>query len=141
MAWKHLVKNKHNYIQSYQYGKNYREKRCNNKSKFVCSCFLKLWKICRQKSENKNQCSIIIKIIYENCVTKAQYQNTKNLTLILIFPRYRTNLFICCVIYLYIWWHCAKCTANRQIPWNDLLFRPAWMVQTNTIKRRGRHVY
>ena len=36
----------------------------------------------------------------KNCVTKVQHQNTKNQTVILIFPRYRTYLLICCVIYL-----------------------------------------
>ena len=35
-----------------------------------------------------------------NLVTKVQYQNTKNQTVILILPRYHTYLLICCVFYL-----------------------------------------
>ena len=35
-----------------------------------------------------------------NRVTKFQYLNTKNQTVILIFPRYPTNLLICCVFHL-----------------------------------------
>ena len=35
-----------------------------------------------------------------NCVTKIQHQNTKNQTVILIFPRYHTYLLICCVFHL-----------------------------------------
>ena len=36
----------------------------------------------------------------KNRVTKVQHQNTKNQTVILIFPGYRTYLLICCVIHL-----------------------------------------
>ena len=36
----------------------------------------------------------------KNRVTKVQHQNTKYQTLILIFPRYHTYLFICCVFHL-----------------------------------------
>ena len=74
----------------------------------------------------------------KNCVTKFQHQNKKNRTVILIFPRYRTYLFICCFIYLNIWWHCVQCTKNWRIPWNDLWFRTARMAQQNNIKKKSK---
>ena len=36
----------------------------------------------------------------KNRVTKFQHQNTKNQTVILIFPIYHTYLLICCVFHL-----------------------------------------
>ena len=36
----------------------------------------------------------------KNRVKKVQHQNTKNQTVIIIFPRYRTYLLICCVFHL-----------------------------------------
>ena len=77
----------------------------------------------------------------KNCVNKFQHQNTKNRTVILIFPIYRTYLFICCVIYLKVWWHCATCTVNWRVPWNEPWFRTARMVRRNNIKRKVRHMY
>ena len=132
MAWKYFIKYQHNYIQSYRFGKNQqRNKRCNTKSKFVCSWFLKLWDICWQKWKRKNQCSIINKFMYENCATKVQHQKTKNRTVILIFPKYCTYLFICGDIHSKVLWNGAKCTDDRLVPWNELWFKNLCPVQQN----------
>ena len=79
--------------------------------------------------------------MYGNCVNKVQHQNTKNRTVLLVFPGYWTYLLICCVIYLKVWWHCARFTYNRQVPWNNPWFRTTRMVWKNNIKRKVRHVY
>ena len=42
-----------------------RNKRSNNRSKFVCSWFLKIWDICSKKTENENQYSKIKEFMYE----------------------------------------------------------------------------
>ena len=141
MAWKYLVKHKHNYIQSYRFGKKSTEKIISIKSRFFCPWFLKLWEIRRQKSKIKTKAVKETNLCMKNCVTKVQHQNTKNWTVILIFTRYRTYLLVCCVIYLNIWWHCAKCTENWQVSWYDLWFRTAHMVRQNNIKRKVRHVH
>ena len=45
MAQKILIKNKHNYIQSYSFRKNQqRKKRCNNKSKYILISILEIVK-------------------------------------------------------------------------------------------------
>ena len=41
------------------------------------------------------------------------------------------HIFICCVIYLKVWWHGEKCTENWLVPWNDMWFRTACPVQQN----------
>ena len=51
------------------------------------------------RKEKKNQCSIINKFCTKDCVTKFQHKKTRNLTIMLRFPRYRTYLLICCAIH------------------------------------------
>ena len=67
----------------------------------------------------------------KNRATKVQHKNTKNQTVILIFPISCTYLLICCIIYLKVWLHGAKCTDNRQVPWNGLWFRTVRTVRQN----------
>ena len=74
-------------------------------------------------------------------VTKVQHQNTKKLTVILIFPRSCTYLLVCCVIYLKVWWHSERCTDNWLVHWNDPWFRTVCPVRWNNIKRKVSHVY
>ena len=64
MAWKYLVKHKHNYIQSNSVGKNQQR---NKRRKKIKACLLLILETIRDslsRIEKKNQFSIINKFMY-----------------------------------------------------------------------------
>ena len=83
------------------------------------------------KTKNNNQCSIINKFMYEKLCDKSSTLKTINWTVILIFPRYRTHLLICCAVYSKVWWYSEKCPDNWIVARKYVWFRTARLVRQN----------
>ena len=71
MAWKYLVKHKHNYVQSYFFGEKTTDKSVAITNQSFLFLILGIMRDSSAKIENKNQCSIIKKIMYEKSCYKS----------------------------------------------------------------------
>ena len=139
MARKYLIKHKHNYIQSYRFGKNQqRNKLWNNKSKFF---FLDSWNdeiILVKKPKMKTNA---VEFMYEeSCYKSSSSKYEKPNSNINIS---KTSHLPSDMLWFSLekWWHCAQWIDNLQVPWNNPWFRTTRMEWQNNIKRKVRHVH
>ena len=127
-----MIQNKNHFIQSYRFEKEPTENKSLQYQIEFCKFLIpKNVRYFLAKLKNKNKCSIIKKIMYENRVTKVLHLKKRNWTVVLIFTRYSTYCFICCAIHSTVWWLGVKCTNNLPVAQKDLWLRTVRLVQQN----------